>query len=97
MFKLSILLLQGIIVHNLSVHQKILDWWTKVSIQKPLKCQTHNRYNEPLLPQATKFMNDIKSVKVLNTRQCNAFDTNNLDHTFRGNSSNGKFEGNSIL
>ena len=41
------------------VHEKILQWWTKMSEQKPLKCTLNPTYLKPFHPLGQKIIGTV--------------------------------------
>ena len=79
--------------HQESVHDKILQWWQKVSEQKPLKCQVQSSYLQPFHPMAQKLIQETKILPYIIQRNCTTNDTLQYQFTFKGQYVNGLFDG----
>ena len=78
-----------------SDHQQILNWWQKVSLQKPLKCKINPSYLEPIHQIAMNLTTSWDSIKLLKSRPCTMNDNGKtyLIHHFKGKTVNNMFEG----
>ena len=66
-------------------HEQILQWWKKISEQKPLKCQVNSEYFKPLHPLTLKLTESITDLtKVITSRPCTENDARYLVHSFKG-------------
>ena len=75
-------------------HERILQWWKKMSEQKPLKCQINSEYSKPLHALNLKLTETISNMnKIIASRPCTKNDVRYLVHTFKGQVINNTLEG----
>ena len=75
-------------------HEQILQWWKKMSEQKPLQCQINSEYSKPVHPLNLKFTETISNMnKIITSRPCTKNDVRYLVHTFKGQVINNTLEG----
>ena len=78
---------------SITVHEEIIQWWTKISEQKPFQCKVNFQYLQPFHPVALKISQNLTILPLITSRPCSKNDTIFLEHTFKGKIFNGKFEG----
>ena len=78
-----------------TVHETIIQWWIKISEQKPLKCKVNPQYLKPFHNVEKNLFEENKNIKVpaIIAKPCERNDINYLEHTFKGSIVNGQFEG----
>ena len=62
---LILLLIPKMIVSIGLAHEEIIQWWTKMSIQKPIQCQMNQKYMTAFHPIGEKFLSGPKRKKNL--------------------------------
>ena len=75
------------------IHEDIIQWWIKISEQKPLKCTLNPQYLKPFHELENSLMKDYKNTPIIVTRPREKKDTRNVENTFKGKIVNGQFEG----
>ena len=76
------------------VHEEILQWWKKVSVQKPIQCKINPIYTLPFQSSVVNnIIDDLSYVPVVKSYPCSENDQKYLDYKFKGNITNGHFEG----
>ena len=76
-----------------SEHEKIVKWWNKISEKKPYKCEVNAQYLQPFHPEAQKFTKELKGEPWFITKPCEEDDLVFVEHTFKGNVTNGQIYG----
>lgn len=80
-----------------SEHEKIVNWWQKISHQTPLmKCHLNSSYLKSLHPLARNLTSSRRStIRVINSRSCSIQDLGKkiMIYHFHGKTVNNKFEG----
>ena len=68
-------------------HEKIIKWWSEISVKKPLKCKINAEYLKPLPNKVRKITNGLIQIPYLKIRPCSVEDTIFVPFKFKGNSS----------
>ena len=63
-----------------SVHEEIIQWWNKNSVQKPIKCTMNPSYLSPVNELAMKLLENAVWKPILYSKPCNHNDI--LEHFF---------------
>ena len=63
-----------------SVHEEIIQWWNKTSVQKPIKCTINPSYLSPVNELAMKLLENAVWKPILYSKPCNHNDI--LEHFF---------------
>ena len=66
------------------VHEEIIQWWNKVSVQKPLKCTLNPSYLQPFDKQAMKYLDDLVWSPILFSEPCRHNDVNEEPYLYKG-------------
>ena len=92
---LKILISLNVITAIGPVHEEILQWWSKVSVQKPIQCKMNSIYTLPFHQSSSvkNIINDLSSVPIVRSHPCLETDQKYLDYVFKGSIKNGHFEG----
>ena len=54
-------------------HEEIIQWWTKMSLQKPIKCQVNQNYMTAFHPIAEKFLSQVEPIPIITSKPCPCF------------------------
>ena len=94
LYLLKILISLNVITATGPVHEEILQWWKKVSVQKPIQCKMNPIYTLPFQSSSVKnIINDLSYVPIVKSHPCLETSQKYLDYIFKGNTTNGHFEG----
>ena len=74
-------------------HEKIIKWWSEISVKKPLKCKINAEYLKPLPNKVRKITNGLIQIPYLKIKPCSVEDTIFVPFEFKGNITNGKIHG----
>ena len=76
-------------------HEEIIQWWTKMSLQKPIKCQVNQNYMTAFHPIAEKFLSQVEPIPIITSKPCPCFkdDKKYFKYDFKGNIKMGQLEG----
>ena len=76
-------------------HEEIIQWWTKMSLQKPIKCQVNQNYTTAFHPIAEKFLSKVEPIPIITSKPCPCFkdDKKYFKYDFKGNIKMGQLEG----
>ena len=66
------------------VHEQIIHWWNKVSVQKPLKCTLNPSYLQPFDKQAKKYLDNLVWKPILFSEPCQHDDVNEEPYLYKG-------------
>ena len=67
-----------------SVHEEIIQWWNKASVQKPLKCTINSSYSTPLHEIAMKLLENAVWNPILYSEPCGLNDVNEYPFVYKG-------------
>ena len=92
---LKILISLNVITAIGPVHEEILQWWSKVSVQKPIQCKMNSIYTLSFHQSSSvkNIINDLSSVPIVRSHPCLETDQKYLDYVFKGSIKSGHFEG----
>ena len=94
LYLLKILISLNVITAIGPVHKEILQWWKKVSVQKPIQCKINPIYTLPFQSSVVNnIIDDLSYVPIVKSYPCSETDQKYLDYIFKGNITNGHFEG----
>ena len=74
-------------------HEKIIKWWSEISVKKPLKCKINTEYLKPLPNKVRNMTNGLIQIPYLKIKPCSVEDTIFVPFEFKGNISNGQIQG----
>ena len=67
-----------------SVHEEIIQWWNKASVQKPLKCTINPSYLTPLHNIAMKLLENAVWKPIFYTENCSLNDAKEHPYVYKG-------------
>ena len=67
-----------------SVHEEIIQWWNKASVQKPLKCTINPSYLTPLHEMAMKLLENAVWKPILYSEPCGFNEVNEYPFVYKG-------------
>ena len=72
-------------------HQDVLDWWTRMSVQKPVKCAVNPEFLLDFPPVAKDLLKNHDYHKIMDSHTCSSGEIKL--HYFKGQVINGELEG----
>ena len=67
-----------------SVHEEIIQWWNKASVQKPLKCTINPSYLTPLHNIAMKLLENAVWKPIFYTENCSLNEAKEHPYVYKG-------------
>ena len=67
-----------------SAHEQIIQWWNKVSVQKPLKCSLNPSYLTPLHGMAMKLLENVVWKPIIYSEPCGFNKVNEYPFVYKG-------------
>ena len=68
-----------------SVHEEIIQWWNKTSVQKPIKCTINPPYVSPVNALAMKLLENAVWKPILYSKPCGYNDIDEQFFIYKGN------------
>ena len=68
-----------------SVHEEIIQWWNKASVQKPIKCTINPSYLSPVNDLAMKLLENAIWKPILHSQPCGYNDVDEHFFIYKGN------------
>ena len=68
-----------------SVHEEIIQWWNKTSVQKPIKCTLNPSYSSPVNDLAMKLLENAIWKPILYSKPCGYNDVDEQFFIYKGN------------
>ena len=67
-----------------SAHEQIIQWWNKVSVQKPLKCTINPSYLTPIHGMAMKLSENVIWKPMIYSEHCGYNKVNEYPFVYKG-------------